>query len=73
MTDCQCGCREQVNGQFAPGHDQRLRVELERRVGGLLALRNIVEAVEQYASGTSSGETLGQVVRRTLWQVNKAG
>jgi hypothetical protein len=42
---CQCGCGESTqNGSFKPGHDQRLRTDLERRVGGILGLRDLVEA-----------------------------
>lgn len=37
--ECACGCGGQpVNGKFLPGHDQRLRAYLERRVGGLIQL-----------------------------------
>jgi len=44
MPECQCGCGEQTAaGQFLPGHDQRLRSQLEQRVGGLLALRALVD------------------------------
>jgi hypothetical protein len=31
---------------WAPGHDQKLRADLERRVGGLLQLKAIVEEYE---------------------------
>jgi hypothetical protein len=46
MTDrlCECGCGEQtMGGKFKPGHDQSLRVALEKSVGGLSSLRTIVE------------------------------
>lgn len=50
--ECACGCgKRPVRGDFLPGHDQRLRAELERRVGGLLGLRMLVEAAEQFADG----------------------
>lgn len=39
---CECGCGETpAGGMFLPGHDQRLRKDLEERVGGLLALRGV--------------------------------
>jgi hypothetical protein len=60
---CECGCGESaVSGSFKPGHDQKLRTALEQRVGGLLALRSLVEAAENYAGGLSPIETLAQSV-----------
>jgi hypothetical protein len=51
--ECACGCGGQpAGGNFLPGHDQRLRADLERRVGGLLPLRKLVEAAEYFAEGT---------------------
>jgi hypothetical protein len=55
--ECACGCGEKpVRGHFLPGHDQRLRADLERRVGGLIALKVLVEAAEYFvaADGRSS-------------------
>ena len=44
---CECGCGEPTKGgNFLPGHDQRLRISLEKRAGGLLALRELVDSVE---------------------------
>jgi hypothetical protein len=61
---CECGCGEaSPGGVFRPGHDQKLRVVLESRVGGLLALRSLVDAVESYALGRSTGEELTREVR----------
>ena len=38
--ECACGCGGiTAGGNFLPGHDQRLRAELERRVGGLISAR----------------------------------
>lgn len=44
---CACGCNETTkgSGDFLPGHDQRLRTAIERHVGGVLALRCLVEKV----------------------------
>jgi uracil-DNA glycosylase family 4 len=65
---CECGCGERAeNGGFRMGHDQNLRIALEARVGGILALRAVVHAVEAYASGRSDLEELGRVVRSTFW------
>ena len=41
---CACGCGlETKGGMFRPGHDQKLRSAIEEAVGGLEALRAIVE------------------------------
>lgn len=42
---CLCGCGEPVsaNQKFRPGHDGKLRAALEREVGGLQALKEVVE------------------------------
>jgi hypothetical protein len=65
---CACGCGEEpsAGNAFRPGHDQRLRAALEARVGGLLALRAIVDAVEVYAHGRTSAEDLGRVLREVF-------
>jgi hypothetical protein len=67
MPDCECGCGETATGDFVPGHDQKLRTALERRVGGVLGLRKLVEAAEAHQRGDSTAEELGQAVRRVLW------
>jgi hypothetical protein len=66
---CECGCGElAVVGSFRPGHDQKLRTDLERRVGGLLALRSLVEAAEAFAAGLSESDALAQSVRTIFEQ-----
>lgn len=61
MASCGCGCGERTGGGvFKPGHDQKLRTDLERRAGGLLSLANLVDAAAEFADGRSSLETLGQ-------------
>ncbi|RLB60692.1 MAG: hypothetical protein DRH08_15010 [Deltaproteobacteria bacterium] len=43
---CNCGCGESTaGGSFLPGHDQKLRIAIERKVGGLLELKALVEKV----------------------------
>lgn len=67
MRTCECGCGNQTaGGDFLPGHDQTLRVDLESRVGGLLAMRNLVTAMETYIQGETTLEDLGKVVRRAF-------
>lgn len=67
MADCECGCGRQANGEFLPGHDQKLRAELERRVGGLLAVRSVLLAAEGHVSGELTLEELGRQIRRAMW------
>ena len=68
---CECGCGEEVKaGLFRPGHDQKLRAILEDRVGGLLALRSIVQAVEQSIQGQLSAEALASKVRGIVKRAN---
>jgi hypothetical protein len=49
-----------------PGHDQRLRADLENRVGGILALRTIIRSAEDYATGKTSGEQFMMSVRKVF-------
>jgi hypothetical protein len=65
---CECGCGEEnsAGGTFRPGHDQRLRAALESRVGGLLALRVLVDAAEAYANGRTNTEDLAREVRHVF-------
>jgi hypothetical protein len=53
-------------GEFLPGHDQKLRANLERRVGGLLPLRALVGAAEAHQAGLLTDGDLGRVVRGLL-------
>jgi hypothetical protein len=65
---CECGlCGERsAGGGFRPGHDQKLRTHLEGRVGGLLALRELVDVAEAYAHGQSTTEELTRQLRALL-------
>lgn len=65
--ECACGCGEKpVKGTFLPGHDQLLRVNLERRVGGLIQLRMLVEAAEYFADGSIGGSMFNNMVKDLL-------
>jgi hypothetical protein len=44
MARCECGCGADARREFLPGHDQKLRSALERKVGGFLAMRTLVAA-----------------------------
>jgi hypothetical protein len=63
---CECGCGQESTKDFLPGHDQKLRVALESRAGGLLALRELIGEAEKYASGVSSEAQFLQHVRSTF-------
>lgn len=64
---CECGCGENpTRGNFCPGHDQRLRSLLEKRVGGLIALRTLVESAERLATNEISSEEHASKVRSIL-------
>lgn len=63
MAECQCGCGGETGSEFLPGHDQRLRTNLESRVGGLLALRTLVTSARSYADGESDEGEFLQTVR----------
>ena len=64
---CACGCGEKpVKGTFLPGHDQRLRADLERRVGGLIQLRMLVEAAEYFADGSIGSSVFNSMVKDLL-------
>jgi hypothetical protein len=52
-----------AGGIFLPGHDQRLRTLLEDRVGGLLALRTLVDEAAAYAEGRASLHIFSDHVR----------
>lgn len=65
--ECACGCGvKPIQGHFLPGHDQRLRADLERRVGGLIALRMLVEAAEYFVAGDVGSSQFNGMVRELL-------
>lgn len=65
--ECACGCGgKPVEGKFLPGHDQRLRADLERRVGGLIQLRVLVEAAEYFADGSIGSSMFNSMVKDLL-------
>lgn len=68
MSACKCGCGgESEATNFIPGHDQKLRIKLEERVGGILNLKELVDYAEEYAKGNLSQENLGMAVRKLLY------
>jgi hypothetical protein len=64
MPSCQCGCNAKITqGQFLPGHDQKLRTTLEAEVGGILPLRTLVRASQAYFDGSIDDQSFTQTVR----------
>lgn len=65
MGDCKCGCGgPAIGGDFRPGHDQKLRAKLEREVGGILALQELVHGAKKYSCGETGKEEFENLVRR---------
>ena len=64
MSECACGCGEETKrGKFLAGHEQKLRKELDAKVGGLPLLAYLVKVTEMYAQDRMSIEGLGRLVR----------
>ena len=67
MPMCECGRgKETAGGDFLPGHDQKLRSRIEKYVGGLLPLRDLVESARAYVAGHTGEEEFLRRVRE-LW------
>jgi hypothetical protein len=74
MSKCKCACdcgHEPELGQFLPGHDQKLRITLEGRVGGLLSLKQLVASVESYATGKTTEADLTKAIRQIFVNVSR--
>ena len=66
---CECGCGEDaLTGSFKPGHDQKLRISLEKRVGGLSNLRSLIESSEKFNSGSISMNALTATILKVFDQ-----
>ena len=64
MPECTCGCGEQTKkGKYLQGHEQKLRKQLEEKVGGLPLLASLVKVTQMYAQDRMSLEGLGRLVR----------
>ncbi len=70
MPECACGCGEQTKkGKYLQGHEQKLRKELEEKVGGLPLLASLVKVTQMYAEDRMSLDGLGRLVR-LIYQKN---
>ncbi len=64
MPECACGCGEQTKkGKYLQGHDQKLRKQLEEKVGGLPLLASLVKVTQMYAQDRMSPDDLGRLVK----------
>ena len=64
MSECACGCGEPTKKRkYLQGHDQKLRIKLEEKVGGLPLLASLVKVTQMYAQDRMSLEGLGRLVR----------
>jgi hypothetical protein len=64
MSECACGCGEPTKkGKYLQGHEQKLRKQLEEKVGGLPLLASLVKVTHLYTQGRMSLEDLGRLVR----------
>jgi hypothetical protein len=70
MPECACGCGEQTKkGKYLQGHEQKLRKDLEEKVGGLPLLASLVKVTQMYAQDRMSLDGLGRLVR-LIYQEN---
>jgi hypothetical protein len=65
---CKCGCGTESKGTFAPGHDQKLRIALEKRVGDITKLERLVDSAEAFVKGTVSLSSLELALREIFEQ-----
>jgi hypothetical protein len=64
MPECACGCGEETKkGKYLQGHEQKLRKQLEEKVGGLPLLASLVKVTQMYAQDRMSLEGLGRLVK----------
>ena len=55
--------RRTKRGKYLQGHDQKLRKQLEEKVGSLQLLSSLVKVTETYAQGRMSLDDLGSLVK----------
>ena len=67
MKPCECGCNEVIEtGNFKQGHDQKLRLSIEKRVGGLLNLRELIENLIKLSEGKISPNDLEKIAHKII-------
>jgi len=64
---CVCGCgHDAVHGELLPGHDQKLRIRLERSVGGIRRLEELVGAATAFRDGNLTVEQYARMTQRIM-------
>jgi len=65
MGNCKCGCGEftRNNRNFIPGHDQKLRSQIEAEAGSIFAVQDIIAAAKYYSCGAITSGELTTTVR----------
>lgn len=66
MATCKCGIcgQDAASGRdFLPGHDMKLRKEIEKKVGGLFNLNDLVDVAEKYSRGEIESQKFTKRVR----------
>ena len=53
MAQCECGCGQESEREFLPGHDQKLRTQLESRAGSLFPYPRRLHPVGQFRTTRS--------------------
>ena len=71
MPECACGCGANQKGKFLQGHDQKLRKQLEEKVGGLPLLASLVKVTQMYAQDRKSLDGLGRLVSLIYKRVSR--
>lgn len=68
MGACKCGCGEEAKAgrNFLPGHDMKLRKQLEEKVGGLFNLEKLVNAAKKYSHGKMAPKDFTEYVEDIL-------
>ena len=67
MDICICGCNEEIEkGNFKTGHDQKLRISLEKNIGGIVNLKTLVESSVKYNKEQISLNDFGKIVHQLL-------
>jgi hypothetical protein len=60
--NCHCGCDQPAKRNFLPGHDQKLRIRLEKQVGGLLQLEALLDLNRAFLVNSEAPELFKQEV-----------
>ena len=65
MGNCKCGCGAFTcnDRNFIPGHDSKLRSQIEAEAGGVFAVQDIIAAAKYYSCGAITSSELATTVK----------